>query len=202
MAPTVYRVKLRWDGFVGAPGYSIFHFRDLSESGGTLEGAQAATDKVDAFAEAIKGFIPYNSRLTVQSDVEVYESTNGELQTIIGVAADPAHVSLATIGMNYSSAAGVCITWRSPQVRNSRRIRGRTFLVPLVAAVWGGDGIVAAGNMATLNAAASALRNDTGAPDLIVWARPTSPGATDGELAAINSHNIGAAGAILRSRRD
>lgn len=198
----VMRVKMRWDGFVGAPGFSVFHFRNLAEEGYTTVDAEAAIDKVDAFAEGLKGLIPYNSRLTVQSDVECYDAATGQLQTVLGGTPAAAHVSLATAGMNYSSAAGASITWRSPEVRNGRRIRGRTFLVPLVAATFGGDGIIAANNMTQLNLIATNLRDDTGAPDLVIWARPTAPGASDGDLAAINSHSIPAVGAVLRSRRD
>lgn len=198
----ILRVKLRWAGFGGAPGYSIFHFRDFDGAGDQNGFAQGAADRVRTFANDIKGLLPYQATLTVEPDVEVIEDTNGQLVDVVSVTPPIVVNSVATAGMNMNAAVGAVITWRTQLIRNGRRIRGRTFLVPLVSATFTDAGVIAANNLAQLNVAANSLRNATGSPDLGVYARPSGPGATDGMWAAVTSHSIPAVGAVLRSRRD
>lgn len=200
----ILRVKLRWSGFIGGPGYSIFHMRDFA--GGEMDQAmaQGAADRIRQFAVGVAPMLPYVAKLDVQPDVEVIEETNGQLQDIFNVTGGATVAGGATQFITYSAASGAVVTWRTPGVRNGRRVRGRTFLVPLSSASYAPDGTLDTTALAALNTAAAALVSPFGAgsPDLGVYARPTGPGATDGIWYAAGSYSINDKVAILTSRRD
>jgi hypothetical protein len=93
------------------------------------------------------------------------------------------------------------ISWSTAGVRNGRRIRGRNFIVPLSNEAWDIDGKIKQVAYGSLQTAADALITGSDVTRLQVWARPTAPGATDGETAVVTSYRIPDMSAILRSRR-
>jgi hypothetical protein len=119
------------------------------------------------------------------------------------VATTPAAiVGTAGTTVAYAAALGAVVSWRTGLVRNGRRIRGRTFLVPLSSLAFDNTGTLIPAALTTFNAAAVTLRDQTGIADIGVYARPSAPGAADGEWALITGHSIPDMGSILRSRRD
>lgn len=208
----VLRVKLRWNGFPGAPGFTVLHMKDFATNDEQAQYAQGAATKVRNFAEAVKGLIPYGATLQVDPDVEVVEIETGNLIDVVSITPGAVTASLAASNMNMAGAVGAVITWRTQLVRNNRRIRGRTFLVPLVSATFDNAGNIAANNMTQLNVAANILRDSAGSPDMGVYARPTpirdangDPTGNyneDGAWAFATGHSIPSVGAVLRSRRD
>jgi len=199
---SIIRVKAKWSGFSGAPGYSVFHFRDFSAGEPTNADATAATARLKTFFEAWKILVPTGASIQIESDVEVIEETTGQLTTVL--AATPVAVvsGAASAAATFASAVGAVVTWRTPGIRNGRRIRGRTFLVPLSSTAFQNDGTLASSTVGTVGSAAAALIDSAGTPDLGVYARPTGPGATDGIWYAVTSYSIPDMGAVLRSRRD
>lgn len=198
---TMLKVKAKWTGFTGAPGYSNFFFRDFSSTEPTDTEADLAADRIEAFFSAVKEFFPPTLQIAVQSDADVIEETTGELVTSLN-AGTRVPVTGTGAAVGYSAASGIVVTWRTAGVRNGRRVRGRTFLVPCVPVAYAADGTLATGTITTVSTAATALRNAAGTPDLGVWARPTGPGATDGSWHAVNAHTVPDLAAVLRSRRD
>jgi hypothetical protein len=199
---TILRVKMRWQGFTGAPGYSVFHMRDFTTEEPDNTDAQAAVDRIDTFAQTISGLMPYQSSLVVSNDVDVLEDTTGEMINVLSAVADAPHASGMPNTATFAGPVGAVITWRTGGVRNGRRIRGRTFLVPLVSAAFDNTGAVQSAAAATIAGAATALADASGTPDLGVYARPSGPGATDGQWTAVTGYSIPSFGAVLRSRRD
>lgn len=199
------RVRSEWSGFSGAPGFTNFFFRDFTA--GTPGGddfdtaaAQAATAKTFQFWDGIQNLLPTVVRIDVDSQVDVIESTSGDLVNsfsplpeapVAGDAAGP-----------YSGASGAVINWRTAGIRNSRRIRGRTFIVPLSNGAYGSDGQLTPATRGTLQTAANALASSNGFPDLGVFARPSSSTVEDGDWSVVTSASVPALAAILRSRRD
>ncbi len=198
----ILRVKLRWAGFTGAPGYSIFHMKEFDGADSQAQFAEQATLRINTFADKLKGLIPNGASLQVQQDVEVIEDSTGELLNVVSTASKPAITSLATASMSFAGPVGAVITWRTGGVRNGRRIRGRTFLVPLVGAAFDAQGRIAANNLTQLQTAAATLVGSEGSPDLGVYARPSSSGASDGQWTVATGYSIPNFGAVLRSRRD
>lgn len=196
---------MRWSGFPGGPGFSVFHFNDFGA--GPTGWEPDATDagnmvtKVDAFAEDLLSILPANTTLQVMGDVEAIDPTNGAMTDIFAVTQPAARTPGHSAGP-YVSAAGAVITWRTSVVRNGRRVRGRNFIVPLIGAAFESNGSLTIAALGYLNGAATALSDDTGEGDLTVWARPSAPGATDGAPCFVEGYTVPDMGAILRSRRD
>lgn len=196
------KVKVRWAGFTGSPGWSNFFFRDFSGTGEpTSDQAAPAVARVNTFFTAIKDRFTPNVNWTIQPDVEVVQETNGNLVDIFNTTATAPIVGSNTI-LTYAAPAGVVVTWRTGIVRNGRRVRGRTFLVPTSSACFQADGSIETASLSIFQNAANALCNSTGSPDLGVWARPSAPGANDGSWSLVNSATVPDMAAILRSRRD
>lgn len=198
-------MKMRWSGFQGGPGFSIFHFNDF---GAGPTGWEPAADdalnmvtSVDAFAQAILGVLPANTTLQVMGDVEQINPENGDLEGIFAVTQPAARTPGHAAGP-YSAPVGAVISWRTGVVRNGRRVHGRTFLVPCIGAVFETNGTLTATAISTISGAATTLSAIAGEGDLCVWARPTAPEATDGIAAVVSGFTVPDMGAVLRSRRD
>lgn len=202
---SLLRVKMRWSGFQGGPGFSIFHWNDFGSGPTGWEPVQADADacvaRVDTFAQAILGVLPANTTLQVMGDVEVINPENGDLEDIYTVTQPAARVPGHSAGP-YSAPVGAVISWRTGVVRNGRRVHGRTFLVPCIGAVFENNGTLTSTAIATITSAATGLSTGSVNGDLTVWARPTGPGATDGSPAIVTGFTVPDMGAVLRSRRD
>ena len=190
------RVKARWSGFNGAPGYSVFHFNDFGPDA-TYE-AQGAANAVRTFFFALNGVLPTNCSIQVDSAVDEIDEATGKLVNIRSVSA-PAVVTGMNTG-SYAAPAGAMIHWLTGGVRNGRQVRGKTFLVPLAAVVFQSDGSLNSGHLGTLQTAAQALIDDASSA-LMVYARPSDTlGA--GNAYAVTGARVPDKAVILRSRRD
>lgn len=198
----VMRVKLRWSGFNGGPGYSIFHFQGLDNEQPSEALAQTAVAQIEVFRQDLLDRIPKIVSLQVMSDVEVIDETNGDLVDVLAGTPGPAVSGNASSFENYAGASGAVVTWRTSGIRNGRRVRGRTFLVPLTSSAYAPDGSLSDAALTALNTAAGKMIGSFGGPVFGVYARPTGPTATDGIFHQARAHSINDKVAILRSRRD
>lgn len=202
---TIARVRTTWSGFNGGPGYTNLFFRDFSDGGSglsdiTVAAATAASTRVRAFWAAISNYFPNDVRFQVDSVVDVLEDSNGIL--VDSLTVPPLEAIEGQQPGAYSAAAGAVITWNTPSIRAGRRIRGRTFLVPLAGVSFDNSGGVLPAAVADITAAATTLSDTGGVPDLGVWARPSAKGASDGQWAVVTGLRVPNKSAILRSRRD
>jgi hypothetical protein len=196
------RVKAKWGGFNGAPGYSNFYF--MQEGGFELNATDAdrACGRIHTFFDSLKLAFPPNVTIQVQNDVDHIDFVDGKLIDIFGVSTRPL-VTGTSGAANYSAATGAVVTWRTGGVRNGRRVRGRTFLVPTSSGTFENNGSLVGSWVTTMQTSAAALIvTDVNAPELGIWARPTGPGATDGEWHRVTSATVPDMSAVLRSRRD
>jgi hypothetical protein len=199
MAP-ILKVKIKWTGFTGAPGYTNFFFRDIAGTPSQATAEDAAT-KARNFGGYVRGHLPIETILQVQNDVEVIEETTGELQTMFTVATKtplPGEAPSAP----YSAASGAVVTWRTAGVRNGRRVRGRTFLVPLANSAYQSDGTLAAATVTALTTNLNTFLSPSGSANFGVYARPSSAAATDGIFHQATGFSVPDKVAVLRSRRD
>lgn len=192
----IVKVQAVWTGFQGAPGYSNWYGEAGSDAAAS---AGALSTRMRAFFEAIKAFIPSGVDVKVQRTYQVIEASNGVLQSEGLLASDPA-VVLGTGAGVYSAAAGAALNWETGVFNaNGRRIRGRTFLVPLSQSSMENDGTLSAGLITGVVAAATAALGGTGS--LGVWTRPADGGSGGGFTVATSAF-LRDKSAILRSRRD
>lgn len=197
----IMRVQGRWTGFSGGPGYTAFHFRDFTAGGeATSAQAQAAVDRANVFFNAVRTDIPDEISIQVESEVEVLEDTTGTLVDVFNTVQAAPNQGLAS--SVYSGPVGAVVNWSTQGIRAGRRIRGRTFLVPLEANSFTGSGGLSTTSQGRLAAAAAELADSTSTPDLGVWARPTGPGIADGQWSVVSGSRVPTLAAVLRSRRD
>lgn len=199
------RVKARWSGFTGAPGYTVLHFRDFATEGGggsdfDAAAATGAVDRTRSFFGGLAALLPDSVTVTPEQEVDVIEDTTGELVTSLASTSGGSVEGSASGG--YSAASGAVVNWRTGGIRNGRRIRGRTFIVPVASSCYNDSGVLIPTVQQTIQTAASQLAASAGTPDLFVYARPSGPGASDGTSSAVTSATVPSMGAILRSRRD
>lgn len=197
----ILKVTAQWSGFVGAPGYSNFYWREEDPGSSFDSGAFAAADAVNAFFTAIKTTVPNVVKWRVLTDVSIIDENSGQLVDVASAGART-DITGGVTAANYSAASGGVVTWRSAGVRNGRRVRGRTFIVPLASTMYDVDGSLTATCLSTLGTAATAYINTAGTRSPVVWARPTGPGATDGIAHNMVTSSIPDKVAILKSRRD
>lgn len=198
---TIARVKARWTIPGAGTAYSVFHFGNTALEDPVQADADAALTKVTAFFTTVKAQLPAQVSVTVQNEVELIQPHDGALTGILAGPVQAAQTGTAGATASWAAAAGGVITWNTAGIRNSRRVRGRTFLVPLSSEAFDTDGTLKLAQLNNLNTGATALRDTAGEIDLMVYARPTAPGAVDGEAFAVSGHRIPDMGAILTSRR-
>lgn len=201
----ILRISARWDGFPGAPGYSNFHF---STDGGFWDGglltpdaevaAEAAKQRVtNAFLEIIS-ILPDGSSVTIQDEAVILDSDTGEQLGFVEV--DGGTVEALTSSDTMVGPAGAVINWRTNDYRFGRRVRGRTFLVPLNIRAYEGDGTLSTVGLDNTRAFANEIVNGDGAAQFGVWSRPR--GGSGGVFASVVNYNVPDMAAVLRSRRD
>lgn len=195
----IYRVTARWSGFPGAPGYSAFHFASGFLDGGLLgDEAESLALRVRSAFDSLSSRLPDSVSVQVEPTVEVIDSDTGMIQSFEEVDAGSA-VSGGT-GQNFAGPVGGVINWRTNDVRNGRRIRGRTFIVPLASGAYEEDGTLEFAYRSDLQDFADVMRGGVGEGDLGVWSRPVN--GSGGVFATVTSASVPDMAAVLRSRRD
>lgn len=201
----ILRITARWSGFLGAPGYSNFHF---TTDGGFWDGgllgdsAQAAADgaasDVQFAFQQVNSYLPSGVQIDIESEAEILNSDTGEILGFANV--DVAGVGGGGSSSSWSGASGGVINWRTNDYRFGRRIRGRTFMVPLDGDAYEGDGTLSTGGRGALQDFAERIQLGTGSADFGVWSRPRN--GAGGVFATVTGFNVPDMAAILRSRRD
>lgn len=198
----ILRGKVNWSGFPGAPGYTVFHASTFQVE--FSDGATALRNAMNNFMVAISNNLPNNVMVTPEAEVEMIEDTTGELLNSFTTA--PIAGTQGTGGLAYSGPTGAVVNWRTSTIRRGRRMRGRTFLVPLANASYENDGSLTAAARADIQAAADTFIADVGT-ELLVYGRPTpsttaNPGPhADGTTGVVTSAQVPDLAAVLRSRR-
>lgn len=201
----IMRCTVRWAGFPGAPGYSNFHFTIDGGfwDGGLLgdESVIAATTAYGRVAEAFKSIqaeVPEIVGWTLEPEAIVLDSDTGE--TLGAIPRDTVAMNQPGGGANYAGPVGAVVNWNTADYRFGRRIRGRTFLVPLHNGAYEADGTLNSRALSALRGFASEMVGDAGGPEFGVWSRPR--GGSGGVFATVTNGSVPDMAAVLRSRRD
>lgn len=194
------RAKLEWIIPGAGTAHSVFHF--ITTTGQPVQAeADAVAAKLATFRSNIRPQIPSQVSLRPLSDIEQIDEASGDLQLVFTTAATTAQAGSATSTASWAAPVGGVISWATSGIRNARRVRGRTFVVPLSSVAFDTDGTLSAGGMTSLTTAANALMAADPNVKLAVYGRPTGPAATDGDAFEVVSNRVPDMGAILTSRR-
>lgn len=201
---TVGIVRAEWSGTSGGPG--LTQIAVLGAAGGDWNptGAQSAVNAVRAFFNALTANIPDEVRIQVSPIVDTYDRGTGTLISS-SVAASVPGVVAGTSTAGYAGGAGIKVVWNTGQIRNGRRVRGSTFIVPISAAVFTATGNVGGTFVTQVNNAAATMLSSlsTGGTPMGIWSRPREvPSPRTGFATEVISGSCTLKSAILRGRRD
>lgn len=158
------RVNVSWQNWPGAPGLSQFYFLNAA--------MQTNVDAVRTFFNSFTAILPSGLTITVPGSGDIIDSASGSITSAWSVTTPPAVVTAIGSGA-YAGNAGAVIHWLTNDVSNGRRVRGRTFLVPLVSSSYEANGSLVAATITTITNAGNALRT-TAAGNMRVYSRPVT----------------------------
>jgi hypothetical protein len=195
-------VTILWTGLTGLPGTTTLNF--FTGAASPIE-AKHMTDAADAFASTLITVLGNGTSLQVQPEVKFLDEASGVLDSLAAVSPPPpAHVASAS-GQVGPLPSGAVIAWATdgvhlrPGALKSRRVRGRTFVVPLALAAYQSDGTITGTIITALSGAASTLVGDA-STSFVIWARPVD--GAGGASFPVTTWHITDQAAVLRSRRD
>lgn len=187
--PSLSRINVAWQNWPGAPGVTTF-FR-------IGQASQTDVDGIRAFFNAFANLLPTALTINVPGQGDVIDDATGNIISAWAVGTTPTTVT-GTGGGAYAGNAGACVHWLTTTIVNNRRVRGRSFLVPLIASAYDTSGSLATATITTLTTAANGLLAAMN-PNQAVWHRPTK--FAQGSSAAVNGMRVPDLAVSLRSRR-
>lgn len=197
----IQRIRVVWSNFPGAPGYSNFYAQDTPPN--TLNAA------LRVFFDSVKALVAGSAVFTFPTASDTIDMSNGK---IVGQVPLTAVATVTATGSgNFSGGSGAVVDWLTGSFVRGRRLRGRTFLVPLTQGTQDSNGSLATASQTTIQTAATALVTAAGgtmhiySPPVFekdpVTGKPTDTVKFTGQSASVLSATVPDLCAILRSRR-
>lgn len=197
----IIKVRMNWTGLQGGNGYSNFYFEPVPEGDAIQQShVDAAVSKVETFQTAVKPYRPVGVFCGVDSQVIELDEVTGAIEGFWN-ATVAAPVAGTASNAPYSAASGACISWATQGVRKNRRVKGKTFLVPLASAGLDVNGTIDNLALTALRTAANNLHADGPSVRLVIYARTPKAIIPDGGAYDVISASIQDKVAVLTSRR-
>lgn len=183
------RVRAVWsgNGVVGG-GVSTFYAE--------ADGSQQLPVAINELFSAVKSLMPSGCTVTVPNGGDLIDEATGDLTGTWGTSITTAHVGTGTDV--WAAGVGARVVWDTGAVRNGRRVRGSTFIVPLTSVAYASDGTLGINGVGFLQDGVTAFLaqiTDGGR----VWSRPTPTSA--GASVPITGGRVPDKVSWLRSRR-
>lgn len=182
----VRKIPVTWTTGVGGSGVSIFYSIDSVD----------VTVELGTFFNAVKALFPTAVTWQVPSSGDVLQTDNGHITS--GWSGGTAASISGTSAGTYVAGTGAFVRWGTSGVVDGRRVKGRTFLCPLLASCFDAAGTLTDANVTTMTAAAAAL---AGSGKLMIYSRPTPAQPTSGQLSLVTSGQVPDKVTSLRTRR-
>lgn len=189
----ILRVKVKSQGFPGGPGWTTMHWAIETGSSGEPQ-------LISAFDwwNTNKSAFPTLWTAQIQSPADVLDLASGEIVRVVPVPlAQQAVLTGGPSNKFGSGVAGACITWYTDVRINGRKVRGRTFLVPVAAEIWQDNGTLVQANLDEMVSSSTQLIDDANGFGIY-----TRPGATGGAaFSPAVAARVSDQAAFLSSRR-
>lgn len=187
---TLARARVSWNGVgVVGGGISTFYSTDVS---------MAWITPLRAFFAGAASALPPSVDITMPVSGDLIDSADGALAGSWTTA--PSANIVGTGPAPFAGGVGGRVQWTTGGVTRGRRVKGSTFLVPFSNTMYDANGTLDNGLVSSYATACATLITATGG-DLVVWSRPSSPGASDGAAHAILSGRLVDKVSWLRTRR-
>lgn len=192
---TLHRIRSTWSGLPGGSGVSTLYQ--------VAAPSDADLTAIRTFWATCAGQLASDATIQVQNSGDIIDETTGALTGVWGPQTAVSSV-VGTGGANYAAPSGGLVEWRTAGIVHGRRVRGRTFLVPVGSGVYDSDGTLLSTAVTAFQNAATALV--VALTSMRVWSRPFrgSPSipARSGSAHAVTSAIAKDKAVVLRSRRD
>jgi hypothetical protein len=204
----LYRIRTLWTGFAGAPGYSNHYFVTTDP---LAAGAQTAANDLKAFWNVCQNVLPNVVTLTIDPAVATIDEVSSAQIDEVALSSPPA-ANTGIVAGPYASPAGMCVTWNTSSFLYGRRVRGRTYVVPIASSSYATGGVLTSTIVSATQTAAQALI--AGTSNFVVYTRKREFKAADpakgtkevserpGAFSAVTSALVRPKVAVLTSRRD
>jgi len=189
-----------WNGFTGAPGYSRLRFQGRLDQS-SLDAAGAG---VRAFFLALNAYLQTGWTIGIQPIAQVNDVGTGALTGEVAMTSTPAVVTGTVSNTTaYAGGSGAVVHWITGAFSHGRKVRGRTYLVPLVLAS-ASDGTVSPSFITAMQNAGNALVA-LAAADLCVWTKTFDDAKPANQIGGLSTPVTGCTvpdrSAQLRTRR-
>jgi len=197
----ILRVKINWTGFQGGPGYTNLHFESPTGTAFTQADINEAITMTQTWLAVFRPDFPSVVVTGVDPTVIELDENHGNIEHFwTGTVTAAAAGSQSDV---YAAGSGVCINWGTDGVWNGRRVRGRTFMVPIGYSGLATNGSLADGRLTAWRTATNTFAGTGTGVRLVVWRRPSDfPLLINGGAYDVNQATINDKVAQLRSRRD
>jgi len=182
----IYRVRSAWTGFIGAPGVTTMYFLDVA----------TAVAAIHTFWTDIHTYLQDDTHIQVENAGDIIDDATGELTG--AWTAEAVTEVTGTISDAYAAPVGAVVNWLTDTIADGRRLRGKTFLVPMANRTFAADGTLATDPRAMLVTAGNAFI-EAQSTSFVVWHRGSG---SDGSAGLVTSCTVPDRAAVLRSRRD
>lgn len=198
MAANMYRFRANLGGFTGAPGINTYFIRYPAEpiAAEVQESANLLRSAYVDMSLYIAGGVTVN----IDPQVDVIRDTDGVLQSS-SVITPPLTVTGQGSQNKVSRATQLVARYDTDAVVAGRRLRGRSFIGPASGDALNADGSVATAAITAVSSAFDGLL-DVLEGRLVVFHRPSVPGASDGTSGFVQSVGCKPLPGVLRKRRD
>lgn len=125
----------------------------------------AATGLLDA----VKGLIPSGTNILVPNGGDVIDETSG---TLTGSWGTSGGTTITGTGSSaFPGGVGARVVWETDAIRGGRRVRGSTFIVPLINSAYENNGTLSSAGMTALQNGIDAFMVQV-PTQARVWSRP------------------------------
>jgi hypothetical protein len=181
---TINRHVVTWSGATGLPGVSVFY-----ATGGT-----DPTGDLVTFFGAIKSLFAPGVSWAILNSGDTIDDTTGTING--GWTGTGGNVVVSTGAGAYAAGVGCYINWSTGAIVGGRRLKGRTFLCPLLSNQYDTNGTIVNTSLATIATPATAL---VATGKMRIWHRPVS--GVGGSSALMTAATLPDQVTSLRSRR-
>lgn len=185
---TLCKIPVVWDGLPGMPGLSMFYSNPTD--------VVTTVVALKAFFTSLSTGCPTGLTWNFPTAGDEFDDATG---TLTGGWTGGAGGSVAASGGagTYAQGVGFRVRWGTGGIVGGRRVKGSTFLIPVLGSVYESNGTISNAIVTTLQTAANLLvTNGT----TIIWHRP-DPGGSNGSSHIVLDAQVPDKVSTLRSRR-
>jgi len=197
----MYRYEVNWLTPTGGLGVSRFHAQPAAAS---QANRQAWADGIRTFFDAIKSQFPSSVSWTFGSEIMDFNASDGVVAGYFNVT-PPASLAGNSSSAELAGPVGCIVRWETNAVFNNRRVRGRTYLVPLSRAAYDAQGTIQGPSITQIQTAANVYVANTQGGAIIphVYSpEKDDPDGHPGFISEIVAAVVPDLACVMRSRRD